>query len=433
MQITLTMPKLSPTMTNGVVVKWHKSQGEFVEANQLLLEIATDKATVEYQSLDSGWLRKILVQNGDEARVNQPIAYLTETKEEAVQEPPKTKETPPNTSAASSSDLKDDRVEEKTNKEPSAANHIAISQPAFVPEAPLEQYQFSRPQNAGRLKVSPLARKLAKKGGLDLSNIKGTGPEGRVTSRDLKGAPAGRNVAFHSREKPRVIPGSYEEKPLSPIRKIVAQRLQEAKSFIPHFYVSIKVNVQPLIDIRQQLKKQNIELTYNDFMIKAAAIALKKHPNMNSGFNSVNNAIVRFKSIDISVAVSLQDGLITPIIRHANFKNVDEISMEIKELISRAKEGKLSSEEYKGGSFTISNLGMYGVSEFIAILNPPQAAILAIGGMLAVPVVSNGAIVPGMEMTVTLSCDHRVIDGVDAAQFLATFKGIVESPAVLLV
>jgi pyruvate dehydrogenase E2 component (dihydrolipoamide acetyltransferase) len=217
------------------------------------------------------------------------------------------------------------------------------------------------------------------------------------------------------------------------MRKVISQRLQEAKSYIPHFYVSLKIDPQPMMDIREQLKHHGIKVTFNDFVVRASALALRKHPNINSGFNSSTNSILRFKTIDISIAVSLPAGLITPIVRHADFKNIGEISQEVKELAARAKEGKLEPQEYKGGSFTISNLGMYGVSEFIAIINPPQAAILAVSGILEVPVVKNGQIIPGHEMTLTLSGDHRVIDGVAGAEFLKTLQKLLENPSALLI
>lgn len=217
-----------------------------------------------------------------------------------------------------------------------------------------------------------------------------------------------------------------------PMRKVIASRLQESKSFIPHFYVQLTVDVEPLIALREQLKHVQVKVSVNDLLIRAAALALKKHPNINSGFNSVNMTIVRFKTIDISVAVSTGEGLITPIIRHADYKNVGEISVEMKQLVKRAKEGKLDPHEYKGGSFTISNLGMYGVTNFQAIINPPQAAILAVSGILDTPVIKNGQVVPGKIMNLTLSADHRVVDGVAAAEFLNTLKTYVENPAALL-
>ena len=251
-------------------------------------------------------------------------------------------------------------------------------------------------------------------------------------SRDLaKAQPAG-IVNFSHREKPSLPSGAYEEQKLSPMRKIISQRLQESKSFIPHFYVSQIIDAEPLVMIREQLKNQEIKISINDFIVKACALALRQHSVINSGFNSVNQTIIQFKTIDIAIAVSLDSGLITPIIRHADFKNLGEISLEIRTLAQRAREGKLDVKEYKGGSFTVSNLGMYGISAFQAILNPPQAAILAVSGIQEIPIIRNNAIVPGKSLNLTLSVDHRVIDGVAAALFLQTLKKNLENPAILL-
>lgn len=435
MPFTLTMPKLSPTMVEGTIVKWHKKEGEYIEADHLLLEVATDKATVEYNALDSGWLRTILIHDGQEAVVNQPIAILTEDKEESIEnfKP----EGMIISEKASSIEEKNTNQEEAVKSEKESTSQPAamvFRQPSFIPESPLKQIEFWRPdKDQSRIKASPLAKKLAKEKGLDLSTLKGTGPGGRIVSTDLNKAQVTGVVAFSRLEHPTEAPGSYEEESLSPMRKVISQRLQEAKSYIPHFYVSLKVDAQPMIDLREQLKNHGVKVTFNDFIVRASSLALRQHLNVNSGFNSVTNSIIRFKTIDIAVAVSLPAGLITPIVRHADFKNLGEISIEVKELATRAKNGKLEPHEYKGGSFTISNLGMYGISEFIAIINPPQAAILAVSGILSVPVVKNGKVVPGNEVTLTLSGDHRVIDGVAGAEFLKTLQKILENPAVLVI
>lgn len=437
MPFTLTMPKLSPTMEEGTIAKWHKKEGDFIEADELLLEVATDKATVEYNALDSGWIRKILVGDGKEAMVNQPIAILTEDKNESIEgykpEGAAAKAAPVAEKAAVDTD-KDEGETKPIESTVPAAGTATIKQPKFIPEAPLQNVDYWRPDgDNSRIKASPLAKKLAKNKGLDLSTLKGTGPGNRITSEDLSKAQPTGLVAFSRNERPTEAPGSYEEEALTPMRKVISQRLQEAKSYIPHFYVSLKINAQPMMDLREQLKNNGVKVTYNDFVVRASALALRKHPNVNSGFNSVTNSIIRFKTIDISIAVSLPAGLITPIVRHADFKNIGELSLEIKELAARAKEGKLDAHEYKGGSFTISNLGMYGVSEFIAIINPPQAAILAVSGILPVPVIKDGLIVPGNEMTLTLSGDHRVIDGVAGAEFLKSLQKLLENPSILLI
>ena len=438
MPFTLTMPKLSPTMNEGTITKWHKKVGDFIEDGDLLFEVATDKATVEYNALDSGWLRKIILTEGRDGVVNQPVAVFTENKDESIEgyQP----EGESSQSASLQPNLAENIAIVAKDSSPTSSGSAApivgvMRQPSFAPEAPLEGYEFSRPEssNGSRRKVSPLARKLAKEKGLDLSTVKGSGPGNRITSKDLsKAQPAGL-VTFGRNEMPSIAPGSFTEQSLTPMRKVISQRLQEAKASIPHFYVSMKIDAEPLIQAREQLKKVDLKVTFNDFIVRASALALRQHPQVNSGFNSFNNSIVRFQTVDISVAVSLPEGLITPIVRHADFKNLGEISLEVKALAVRAKEGKLAPHEYKGGSFTISNLGMYGVSEFIAIINPPQAAIVAVSGMEQVAVVRDGKLVPGTQMTLTLSGDHRVIDGVIAAEFLVTLKKLLENPAALLV
>lgn len=427
MPFTVTMPKLSPTMEEGTIAKWHKKEGEKVLAGELLVEVATDKATVEYNALDEGYLRKILIPDGGHAIVNQPIAIFTEKANESLAgyQPegvspvmaPKEREIQPQTTAAP-----------KTAPAPA-------QQPSFTPEPPLEKYEFEFPAGAPskRTAASPLAKKLAKEKGLDLSTVKGTGPGGRVTSRDLDLAQPDQAVTFSRREKPQIAPGTFEEQPLTPMRKVIAQRLQQAKTYIPHIYLRQEIDAEPLVIAREQLKSGEVKVTFNDFIIRACALALREHPQANSGFNSANQSIILFKTIDISIAVTVEGGLITPIIRHADYKNLGEISLEIKELAARARAGKLKPEEYKGGSFTVSNMGMFGVSDFAAIINPPQAAILAVGGIEECPCVKNGAVVVGKRMNLVLSADHRVLDGAEAAQFLKSIQKYLENPSLLLV
>ncbi len=438
MPFTLTMPKLSPTMEEGTLVKWHKKVGDFVAVGDVVIEVATDKATVEHSALDEGWLKKIVVEEGQEAVVNQAIAIMTVDKDESIEgyqpegvdvQALKQAKAAPQPVAAAATSL------ETAAAPVSAAPARGLSVPAITAEPPLEDYEYSKPAGAmgQRILASPLARKLAKERGLDLTTIKGSGPNNRIMSRDLEKAQPSGKVTFGRREIPKQPPGSFELEKLTPIRKVIAQRLQEAKTFIPHFYITQGINAEPLIAIREQLRNIDVKLTYNDFIIRACALALREHPNVNSGFDTVNNAIIKFQTIDISVAVSTNIGLITPIVRHADFKNLGDISVEVRALAQRAKEGKLAAQEYKGGSFTVSNLGMYNVTEFIAIINPPQAAILAVGGIQNVPVVRDNAIVPGKVMNITLSADHRVIDGVAGAEFLKTLQKYLENPAALLV
>lgn len=298
---------------------------------------------------------------------------------------------------------------------------------------PLENYVFGySSETKERTTASPLAKKLAREKGLDLSTVKGSGPNQRIMSRDLERAQPSGNFVFGKREMPAENPGAYDEEALSPMRKVIAQRLQEAKTFVPHFYVIQTINAEPLMQLRDQLRVLEIKVSVNDFVIRACALALREHPIINSGFNSVSQKIIRFKTIDISVAVSIEGGLITPIVRHADYKNLGEISREVRSLATRAKEGKLSLNEFKGGSFTVSNLGMFGITDFQAIISPPQAAILAVSAVLDTPVVRNGQVVPGKTMNISLSVDHRVIDGVAAAEFIRTLQKYLENPAAII-
>lgn len=429
---TLTMPKLSPTMESGTIVKWHKNVADFVEVGDTLMEVATDKATVEYQAIDEGWFRQILIQEGHEAQVNQPIAIFTDTQEESLEGYQSTNISPQK--PTSDEKLENFTQEIKETKETAPAK--VLQQTAFVPEPPLKLEEIHPLTQSSEKKIlaSPLAKKIAKDKGLDLSMVKGTGPNGRVVSRDLEMArPLVKNDALEEAEKPTIAAGSYEEYPLSPMRKIIGQRLQESKSTIPHFYIRQDIDADSLVAIREQLKNGDIKISINDLIVRACALSLRRHPQLNTGFNSANQTIIQFKTIDISVAVSLQEGLITPIIRHADFKSVQKLANEIRSLAKKAREGKLEPQEYKGGSFTISNLGMYGITDFQAIINPPQAAILAVSSIQDCPVIRNNQIAIGKSLSLTLSVDHRVIDGVIAAEFLKTLKHYLENPVLLIV
>lgn len=416
-------------MESGTIVRWIKKEGDFIKAGDVLFEVATDKATVEYSALDDGYLRKILIPESGEAHVNEAVAIFTESKEESIEgyqpEGIKVKQAVAEPAALGS----------KKEGEVIAPKGIGMTQMAFTPASPLEQYQFEWPRDqvSSKILASPLAKKLAKERGVDLASVKGSGPNKRVTSRDLDLAQPSAPATFGRKTPPQVAPGFYEEEKLSPMRKVIGERLQGSKTFIPHFYVRQTVHMDDLVDIREQLKASEIKLTFNDFIIRAVAIALKQHPIINSGFNSVTSSIIRFKTIDISIAVSIDGGLITPIIRHADYKNLGELSSEAKMLAARAKEGKLEPHEYQGGSFTISNLGMYGIDDFVAVINPPQAAILAVGGIIETPVIKEGKVKVGKTVTLTLSSDHRVIDGAEAALFLQTIKKHLEHPAILLI
>ncbi len=426
MPFTLTMPKLSPTMEEGTIAKWRKKEGDFVKVGEVVFEIATDKATVEHAVLDAGYLRKIIVKEGESAVVNQPVGIFTEKKDESI-EGYKPEGAAPKAQAAPAAAKKAEAAAPVA-----AAPAAGLAQPGFAPEPPLKNYEFPPAAAPSHIPASPLAKKIAKEKGIDLSTVKGSGPGHRVVSSDLDMGQPDLPVTFSRKERPTVAPGTYEEEKMSPMRKVIAQRLQAAKTFIPHFYVTMEVRAEKLLDAREQLKSLGHKISINDFVVRACALALREHPEVNSGFNSADQTLIRFKTVDISVAVALPDGLITPIVRHADFKNLGEISAEIKVLAQKAKEGKLQKQEYVGGSFTVSNLGMYGVSDFVGIINPPQAALLAVGAIEDRAVIEDHIVVPGEVMRLTLSGDHRVIDGAIGAQFLQTVKKFLENPTSLL-
>lgn len=427
MPFTVTMPKLSPTMEEGTIVKWHKKEGDRVEAGELLMDVATDKATVEYNALDEGYLRKILVPEGKTVAINQAIAIFTEKANESFEGYQPTGIPVKKTEAPKAA------AEKKEEAVPKAA--ATMQQPAFTPEPPLAKYEFEFPTESveKRVAASPYARKVAKEKGIDIASVKGSGPSGRIVSRDLDLGQPDQSVTFGRRQLPDIAPGTYEEIPLSPMRKIVGLRLQQSKSFIPHFYIRQEIDAEALFEAREQLKRCNLKVTFNDFVVRATALALREHMAVNSGFNSVSQSIILFKTVDVSVAVTVEGGLITPIIRHADYKNLGEISVEIKELAARAKTGKLEPQEYKGGSFTVSNLGMFGISDFIAVINPPQSAILAVGGIEECMRLKDGIVKVGKRMNITLSADHRVVDGSDGAKFLKSVQKYLENPSSLVV
>ncbi|MCP5504795.1 MAG: pyruvate dehydrogenase complex dihydrolipoamide acetyltransferase [Chlamydiales bacterium] len=430
MPFTLTMPKLSPTMEGGTIVKWHKKEGDQVKSGELLFEVATDKATVEHEALDGGFLRKILVSEGGEALVNQAVAIFTESKDESIEgyqpEGMIQKEEAPQEETSA-----EGKKGETPTAKPAATGMTQIN---FPIEPPLEDYTFEfDTEMKDRLAASPLAKKLAKEKGIDLTSVKGSGPDGRVMSRDLDMGQPALPANFSAGQKPTEKPGSYTEEPMTPMRKAIGSKLQASKTFVPHFYVQQDIDVEPMITLRNQLKEGGIKVTFNDFIMRATALALREHPNVNCGFDAVGSKIIHFKTIDIAVAVSIPEGLITPIVRHVDYKNLGQISAEVKHLATLAKEGKLQAEQYRGGSFTISNLGMFGIHDFQAIINPPQVCILSVGGMRDCPVVKDGEVVPGKRMMISLSSDHRVVDGADAAKFIVTIQKYLENPPILLI
>ncbi len=430
MPIKILMPALSPTMTEGNLAKWLKQEGDEIRAGDVIAEIETDKATMEVEAVDEGVLGKILVQEGAEGiEVNAVIALMLQEDENpsALEEAVKALEAVPAKAAAPA-------------PEPEAAARPTAAKPApklaVVPTVPAPGPKPKRPD--GRIFASPLARRLAKKAGLDLKLIGGTGPHGRIVKADVEaalstgaaraapggGIMAGAGAAF--------APAAHTVVPLTTMRKVIASRMSESMRAAPHFFVTIDCDIGELLGLREELNElaEAYKLTLNDFVIRAAALALLETPEANAAWSE--EGVLQFDAADISVAVATEGGLITPIIRSAEKKGLAVISGEMKELSARAHENKLTPEEYQGGTFTVSNLGMFGVREFTAIINPPQACILAVGAGEERPVAVDGELLIAPVMSCTLSCDHRVADGVIGARFMAGFKTLIEHPVRLL-
>ena len=424
MPISITMPALSPTMEEGTIAKWLVKEGETVSSGDVIAEIETDKATMEVEAIDEGTIGKLLVAEGTEGvKVNTVIAVLLEDGDDAsaaadVAAPPAAAPAPPKAAPAPA---------------PQAAAPTAAPTPAPVAAAA---------GSSDRVAASPLARRMAAQAGLDLATLSGSGPSGRVVKADIEsalsgGAPLQTGATALAQSSAPAQPGSasYTEVPNNSMRKVIAKRLVESKQMVPHFYLTIECDIDNLLAMRKDLNERgakdgSYKLSVNDFVIRAAALALKKVPAANASWTDA--ATLRYDNPDISVAVAVKNGLITPIVRNADNKGLAEISVEMKDLAGRAHEGKLMPEEYQGGTFSISNLGMYGIKEFAAVINPPQGAILAVGAGEQRPVVKDGVLSIATMMSCTLSCDHRVVDGAIGAELLNAFKGLIEEPLTML-
>ena len=441
MPTPILMPALSPTMEEGTLAKWLVKEGDTVEAGDVIAEIETDKATMEVEAVDEGTIGKIVVAEGTEnVAVNNPIAYILEDGESADDIP--------------------------------ASPSNGAAQPAPAPKAETETTPASAPATApapaakptpsadGRIKASPLAKRIAAEQGIDLTAISGTGPRGRIVKRDIEqaakspqpsAAPAAQQApgaapAQTSQPAPSqapspaaieqmgIRPGTYDEVKLDGMRKTIARRMTEAKQQVPHFPLTIDCEVDKLLAFRKDLNAKAADGAYkisvNDFIIRASALALKKLPGVNASY--AGDVALMHHHVDIAVAVAIDGGLITPIIREAENKGLAEISVAMKDLAERARTRKLMPEEYQGGTFSISNLGMFGIREFAAVINQPHGAILAVGAGEQRPVVKDGALAIATVMTCTLSCDHRVVDGALGAQWLQIFKGYIEDPVTML-
>ena len=436
MPIQILMPALSPTMTEGNVASWLKDEGDSVQAGDILCEIETDKATMEVEATDEGTLARIVAPAGTEAvPVNAVIGLILEEGEDSSALEGADAAAPTAAPAAPA-------VEAPAESAPAAA---PVAAPATggngaTPPAPARE-------PGARIFASPLARRMAKQAGLALEAIAGTGPNGRIVKVDVEAAIAAAAAApavaapapaaatpVAAPAAPAAPAAAYQDAPASTMRKVIAQRLQEAKREVPHFYLTVDCAVDTLLETRTQLNERSDDytLSVNDFVIRAAALALRKVPAANASW--VDGALRQYASADVSVAVAIEDGLVTPIVRNADGKGLAEISAEVKELAgrARAKPMGLAPEEYQGGTFSVSNLGMYGIKEFAAIINPPQSMILAVGTAEQRPVVKDGALAVATMMSCTLSVDHRVVDGALGARFLQAFKGLIEDPLTML-
>jgi pyruvate dehydrogenase E2 component (dihydrolipoamide acetyltransferase) len=451
MSTNVLMPALSPTMTEGKLAKWVKQVGDKVAAGDVLCEIETDKATMEVEAVDEGTLAKILVEAGTEGvAVNTPIAVIAEEGESVVDAPAPKQASKP----AEQPKAEEKKAEPKQAAAPApapapAARGNGQAAPAMPAAQPAEKAE------GGRVFASPLARRMAEQAGLDLGQLKGSGPQGRIVKSDIEAAvtsggarkaapapakgapaPAPRAAGPGARQLADLLKMPYELVPLTAMRKVIAQRLTESKQTIPHFYLTVDCEIDALLKLRKQLndtlaaRKQETKVSVNDFVIRAVALTLKQVPAANASFDP--EGLLMYQHADISVAVATPGGLITPIVKHAEGKGLATIADEMKDLAARARAGKLKPEEYQGGTVSISNLGMFGIKQFEAVINPPQGCILAVGAGEPRAVVKDGQLAVATVMSCTLSVDHRVVDGAVGAEFLQAFKRMVEEPWSML-
>ena len=423
MPIQILMPALSPTMTEGTLAKWLVNEGDEVNSGDVIAEIETDKATMEIEAVEEGKLGKILVHEGTEGvAVNALIALLLEDGEDAS------------------------ALEVRADAAPASAPAAEPAPEARVTPVPAAPVSAVPAPSGERIFASPLARRMAQQAGLDLANVAGSGPNGRIVKRDIEAALASVTSAASNVPAPEAVPSpiasgpmleeglepAFDFEPASTMRKVIAQRLAESKQTVPHFYLTVDCEIDNLLALRKDLnsRSDDYKISVNDLIIKACGVALRRVPAANAAWTG--NGIKRYPRADISVAVAIDGGLITPVIRDAGGKGLETISSEMRDLATRARDGKLLPEEYQGGTFSISNLGMFGIKQFDAVINPPQGAIMAGGAGEQRPVVRNGALAVATVMSVTLSVDHRVVDGAIGAELLAAFKTLIEDPMTML-
>ncbi|MBO6524762.1 MAG: pyruvate dehydrogenase complex dihydrolipoamide acetyltransferase [Balneolaceae bacterium] len=413
MAIKIEMPKLSDTMEEGVIAKWNVKEGDTVEAGDIIAEVETDKATMDVEVFDAGTILKIVPGEGDAVPLGGLIAVIGEKGEDISD----LLEGGGESSSSSSEEKEEVKEEAKAESAKEEASGSAVSS-----------------SDNGRVKASPLAKKIAEDKGIDLSGVSGSGPEGRIVKKDVedfKGSGGLTKPAVSS--TPALSFESLESKEVkvSQMRKVIARRLSESKFTNPHFYETIDIDMKAAFAARKSMNEANdVKISFNDIVVKACAVALTRHQAINSSWH--DDVIMQHGDVNVAVAVAIDEGLMTPVINHADKKGLSQISAETRELAGLARDRKLQPDQMEGSTFTISNLGMFGIEEFTAIINPPNACILAVGAIRDVPVVENGEIVPGKRMKVTLSSDHRVVDGAKAAQFLNTVRNLIENPLSML-
>jgi pyruvate dehydrogenase E2 component (dihydrolipoamide acetyltransferase) len=438
------MPKLSDTMTEGTLIAWKKKKGDKVAAGDVIAEIETDKATMEWESPEDGTLTEIYVEEGGKVNVGDKIAFIGSEGEAAPTKEEKKTEAPKDEKKASAK-KKEQAETEKPAPAEEKESEIAPPQEAKKP-AEKKAEPNSKPvpephaESSGeaRVKASPLARRLAAEQGVDLSTVKGSGPDGRVTESDVRAASKSKGGgASSAAPAPRILAGEGSRISLSGMRKVIAERLVASKGPVPHFYLNIEIDAGPLMTARAELKSageksDSSKITVNDFVLKASVAAAVKVPKANASFDG--DAIVQYNDVNLAIAVAIEDGLVTPVLRAAQNKSLREISEAMKDLAHRARHKRMKPEEFQGGTFTVSNLGSYGIDSFSAIINPPQGFILSIGAIVKKAVIDDcDQIVAGQRMSIGMSCDHRVIDGALGAEYLKELRHLLENPALLLI
>jgi pyruvate dehydrogenase E2 component (dihydrolipoamide acetyltransferase) len=436
MAIDILMPALSPTMETGTLAKWMVAVGDTVRSGDVIAEIETDKATMEVEAVDDGVLASVMVEAGTEGvAVGTPIARLAEDGE--------TVEDAAAAAAAPATAAPATTAPQAAPSQAAAADTAAVASapqpqaepvtPPPAPSAAVSDTSSNTSSNTGRIFASPLARRIAAERGVDLAALSGSGPHGRILRRDVEAASVSAPAVATRTAAVAAIQGDSRVEPNSQMRKIIAARLQESKATAPHFYLTVDCEIDNLLAARRQMNDrapEGVKISVNDLIIRAAAMALIKVPKANASWEGDNTRL--FTHADIAMAVAVEGGLVTPVIWAAEQKGLAEIAAISRDLATRARDGNLAPEEFSGGSFTISNLGMYGVREFAAVINPPQGAILAVGAGEERPVVHDGQLAVATVMTVTLSADHRVVDGAVGAEWLQAFKGYIEAPVTML-